>query len=159
MVFPERLFLLGVISGITTSLIFLLLHQLVLQTPIWFVAPMAIIFGILTGLTLTWSYQVYFSDFNWKNTLKLHGIYLLPIPILMLITLVFFEPKWTFEEANDPENTDELLSTAFLIVIPYAFLYGLMQGFVYKRSIKSLKASISTHLVILAGIGLNDRNK
>jgi hypothetical protein len=155
MEFPEHLISLGAISGTITSLMFLILHQVVLDTPIWFVTPMAIIFGLLTGLTLAWSYTIYFSEFNLKNTFVLHGLYLLPIPILILITLLLFEPKWTFEEANDPANTDELLSTAFSIVIPFALIYGILQGILYKKNNKSLQASISTNLVILTGIGHN----
>ena len=138
-----------------TSAFFLLFHHIILKTPIWFVAPAAIIFGIITGLALVWSYKVYFDEFNWINTFKLHLIYLFSILVLLMITLNVFEPMFTFEEANDPNNTDRLLSAAFSIVIPFAIFYGIVQGLVYKRSRNTVLASLTTNFVILTGIGYN----
>jgi hypothetical protein len=116
---------------------------------------MALIFGALTGWGLSASEQHLFEESTWMTTIKTLLLYLIPVILLDVAIALFVDPIFTFEEASDPTTTGTLLGTAFSIVIPYAIVYGAIQGTLLGRSRADYTTSIGTNLAILAGIAHN----
>ncbi|MHA2502492.1 MAG: hypothetical protein ACXAE3_06475 [Candidatus Kariarchaeaceae archaeon] len=144
----------GILAGMATSVVFVAIHHILID-PIWFILPMALIFGALTGWGLSASEQHLFEESTWMTTIKTLLLYLIPVILLDVAIALFVDPIFTFEEASDPTTTGTLLGTAFSIVIPYAIVYGAIQGTLLGRSRADYTTSIGTNLAILAGIAHN----
>ncbi|MFW9779526.1 MAG: hypothetical protein ACFFE8_11780 [Candidatus Heimdallarchaeota archaeon] len=144
----------GTLAGTITSVIFILLHFLFIAD-IFFILPVAIILGALTGGCLAWAYLRIFNSFDLQNLTKFLALFSIPMILVDLVTL-FSEKTYSFEELVESQTLPpDFLARVIFPIIPIVLLSGIAIGWYFGKDRKAVIPAISANVMVLIGIGHN----
>jgi len=91
--------LFGALAGVIATLLFTAIHA-VLILGIWdMLVPMSLS-GALCGVSIAWSYSRAVEIPSVTNWITMNGAYIATIVALGAVSILWFEPTWTFAELS-----------------------------------------------------------
>lgn len=158
-----RTLLFGGLAGVIATLLFVALHA-VLILDIWdMLVPMSLS-GALCGVSLAWSYDQAVNTPSVATWITMNGAYVATLVALGAVSIVWFEPTWTFAELSaEGAPLGELFSRAAPLMVAFALAGSLPIWAIFSRELPALAPILvaETLLVLLLGhnvaiIGLVD---
>ena len=145
----------GVISGVVSTLIFTIVHD-VFISDIWFMLLPMLAAGALCGALVSWSYSLLVAVPSQWSWLIYNLIYVALFGLLGMASVLFFEPVTTMAAVvtlNGPPTAliDQAMPMTILFTLGMAAFITLLYG----RSITKFLAVLLTCTVLVALLGLN----
>jgi hypothetical protein len=105
----------GAVAGAIATAMFLVVHALLIM-PIWATTLPMIISGAVCGACIAWSYRRVTTVTRTRSWLAMNGAFIATLFGLGLVSMVGFEPAWTFAELNnaDPPIGDLLAASPLM---------------------------------------------
>lgn len=147
--------LLGAFSGIVSTLIFTIVHDIFISN-IWFMLLPMLVAGALCGALLSWSYRLLVVTPSWRSWLIYNLIYVVLFGLLGVVSVLFFEPVTTMAAVvtlNGPPTA--LIDQAMPMTIVFTLGMAALITLLYGRSITKFLAVLLTCTVLVALLGLN----
>jgi len=145
----------GAAAGALATLVFMVVHHILIM-PIWFMVVPMLAAGAICGLTIAWSYLTAVDLPSTGRWFALNGAYLLTMFALGIVSLIGFEPAWTFAELNveDPP-IGELFSRALPLMIGFSLVGALPIWVTFGRKRSAFVPIIVTEAVLVLLLGHN----
>ena len=147
--------LLGAFSGIVSTLIFTIIHDIFISN-IWNMLIPMLVAGALCGAVLVWSYRLLVVNPSQRGWLVYNLIYVLLFGLLGVASVLFFEPVMTMAAVvnlNGPPT--ELIDQAMPMTIVFTLGMAVLITVLYGRSITKFLAVLLTCTVLVVLLGLN----
>ena len=146
---------LGAFSGIVSTLIFTIVHDIFISD-IWFMLLPMLVAGALCGALLSWSYRLLVVVPSRLGWLVYNLIYVALFGLLGVASVLFFEPVTTMAAMvtlNGPPT--ELIDQAMPMTVGFTLGMAALFTLLYGRSITKFLAVLLTCTVLVALLGLN----
>ena len=115
----------------------------------------ALVLGLLTGLSLTYSYLLKSGRFSISEFLTMLLIYAIPVITLELLTMILFEKQYTFEQLT-VTDTGLIFQIGILPLIPVTIISSfLISKYYLTDDFRSFGIALLACSVILIGIAHN----
>ncbi|MFN2235781.1 MAG: hypothetical protein ACK2U1_16270 [Anaerolineales bacterium] len=147
--------LLGAFSGMGSTLIFTIIHNIFISN-IWFMLMPMLIAGALCGSLLIWSYLSLVVIPSKRNWLVYNWIYVAFLVFLGVVSVLYFEPVTTMAAVvmlNGPPTA--LIDQAMPMTIVFTLGMAITITLLYDRSIIKFFAVLLTCIVLVALLGMN----
>jgi hypothetical protein len=147
--------LLGSFSGMGSTLIFTIIHDIFISN-IWFMLLPMLVAGALCGALLSWSYRLLVANPSRHSWLIYNLIYVALFGLLGIASVLFFEPVTTMAAVvtlNGPPT--ELIDQAMPMTIVFTLGMAVLITLLYGRSITNFLGVLLTCAVLVALLGLN----
>ena len=145
----------GAIAGVASSLLFTLLHQLLISD-IWFSLPMMAIAGAACGIAVAWSYARLFPRPTITTWLTYNAIYLVMFVLLGIASLLAFEPTTTIAALIDANQAPgELIARAMPMTLLFTVATAALLSLLYGRSWPHFGALLACCTTLILLLGLN----
>ena len=95
--FPVNFIISGAIAGLVSTFIFTVVHQIVISG-IWFSFFLMAAAGIISGIAIASSYGKIIKIPSFKNWLSYNFIFILMFILVVLCSIIIFEPVTTVAE-------------------------------------------------------------
>ena len=145
----------GVIAGIVSTLIFIIVHDLFISD-IWAMTPFMLFAGALCGFCVGWSYSLLVDQHTIGRWLGYNILYVLMLMILGVASVLIFEPTMSFAALmalNGPP--DQLIAQALPMTLIFTVVSAIVISLLYGRSWKNFGAVLLTSIVLVLLLGLN----
>lgn len=150
-----KITLLGAFSGMGSTLIFTIIHNIFISN-IWFMLIPMLVAGALCGALLSWSYRLLVTIPSQWGWLVYNLVYVVLFGLLGVASVLFFKPVTTMAAVatlNGPPT--ELIDQAMPMTIVFTLGMAVLITFLYNRSITKFLAVLLTCTVLVALLGLN----
>lgn len=146
----------GIIAGAASSLVFTILHGLIIS-PIWFMLIPMLVAGAICGFFLSLSYELLVDKSSVTGWLGYNFLYIVLLFLLGPISLVLYEPIMTIPELISSPNglPAELFREVLPFVAVYAPLMALMITALHSRRWRGFGVVFITCAVLVFLLGLN----
>ena len=147
--------LLGAFSGIVSTLVLTIIHDILISN-IWFMLIPMLVAGGACGALLSWSYRLLVAIPSQRGWLVYNLIYVLLFGLLGVASVVFFEPVTTMAAVvslNGPPT--ELIDQAMPMTIVFTLGMAILITLLYGRSIAKFLVVLLTCTVLVTLLGLN----
>lgn len=146
----------GAISGTVSSLVFTILHGLIISN-IWFMLIPMLVTGAICGLLISWSYEILVYRPSVAGWLGYNSIYVVLLFLLGPISLLLFEPIMTIPELVSSPNglPDELFQEILPLVALYIPLMAFIITGLHGRRWKAYWVVLITSAVLVFLLGMN----
>jgi hypothetical protein len=147
--------LFGALSGMVSTLIFTIVHDIFISN-IWFMLLPMLVAGALCGALLSWSYRLLVATPSRRGWLVYNLIYVALFGLLGVTSVSFFEPVTTMAAVmtlNSPPT--ELIDQAMPMTIVFTLGMAVLITLLYGSSITKFLAVLLTCTVLVALLGLN----
>ena len=147
--------LLGAFSGMGSTLIFTIIHNIFISN-IWFMLMPMLIAGALCGSLLIWSYLSLVVIPSKRNWLVYNWIYVAFLVFLGVVSVLYFEPVTTMAAVvllNGPPTA--LIDQAMPMTIVFTLGMAITITLLYDRSITKFFAVLLTCVVLVSLLGMN----
>lgn len=156
----------GAAAGAIATALFMIVHAYAIL-PIWKMTVPMMVAGAICGLCIAWSYAKVADDRTAASWFALNGAYVLTLIALGVVSLVGFEPSWTFAELNsDNAPLGELFAEAIPLMVGFTAIGAIAVWLSFSRKWSALPPILLTEaaLVLLVGhnvaiVGLVDLTK
>jgi hypothetical protein len=145
----------GVVAGVTATVGFTLLHDLVISD-IWAMLPIMAIAGAICGACLGWSYARLFAVPSVGGWLGYNAAYIVMFGLLGAVSVVVFEPVTTMAailERGGP--VDDLIVQALPMTLAFTLATAALISLVFGRGWRQFGAVLATTSVLVFFLGLN----
>ncbi|MFC2085794.1 hypothetical protein ACFLRO_01135 [Bacteroidota bacterium] len=145
----------GALAGITSALVFTVIHD-VLISDIWFSALPMMIAGGACGASLGWSYSLLIENPSIKNWVRYNLIYDAMFVALGVVSIVMFEPVTTIAkliEANEMPHA--LIGQALPLTAGFTLVVVLVLGVLYGTRLLHYGSILVTTVLLVIFLGLN----
>jgi hypothetical protein len=146
----------GVIAGTASSLVFTILHGLIISN-IWFMLIPMLLAGAMCGFFISWSYALLVDRPSVAGWLGYNSLYIVLLFLLGPISLLLFEPIMTIPELVSSPNglPDELFREVLPLVALYTPLMALIITRLHSRRWTAYGVVLITCAVLVFLLGLN----
>jgi hypothetical protein len=147
--------LLGVFSGIVSTLIFTIIHDIFISK-LWFMVIPMLVAGGVCGALLSWSFQLLVAVPSQRSWLVYNLIYVALFGLLGIASVLLFEPVTTMAAVvtlNGPPTA--LIDQAMPMTIVFTLGMAILITLLYGRSIAKFLVVLLTCTVLVALLGLN----
>lgn len=145
----------GAIAGFVSTLIFTIVHQ-ILITDIWFSFLIMSGAGIISGIAIAGSYGKVVKVPSLKNWLGYNFIFIFMFILLAVCSIIFFEPVTTAAEVMQAKTRpDELIKKALPLSEIFTISFSIIMGFLFGNKIIDYILILLTNSVLIAILGLN----
>lgn len=151
----EKWALCGAFSGMVSTLIFTIVHDIFISD-IWFMLLPMLMAGALCGALLSWSYRLLVAIPSRRGWLVYNLLYVALFGLLGVASVLFFEPVTTMAAVvmlNGPPT--ELIDQAMPMTVLFTLGMAILITLLYGRSITKFFAVLLTCTVLVALLGLN----
>jgi hypothetical protein len=151
----HKLTLLGAFSGMVSTLIFTIVHDIFISN-IWFMLIPMLVAGALCGALVSWSYGILVAFPSQRSWIIYNLIYVTLFGLLGVASVLFFEPVTTMAAVvilNGPPTA--LIDQAVPMTIAFTLSMAILITLLYGRSIAKFFAVLLTCTVLVALLGLN----
>ena len=146
---------LGAASGAVATLLFMVVHALLIL-PIWGMAMPMVVAGSLCGMSISWSHARATTDSSAASWLWLNGVYLTSLIVLGVVSLIGFEPTWTFAELNtDEPPLGELFGAALPLMAAFSLAAAAPIWLCFGRTRASIAPILVTEALLVFLVGHN----
>lgn len=146
----------GAISGTASSLVFTILHGLIISN-IWFMLIPMLVTGAICGLLISWSYEKLVDRPSVAGWLGYNSTYVVLLFLLGPISLLLFDPIMTIPElVSSPKGLpDELFQEILPLVAVYIPLMAFIITGLHGRRWKAYWVVLITCTVLVFLLGMN----
>jgi len=145
----------GTLSGIASTLIFTIVHDLFISN-IWFMLLPMLVAGALCGALVSWSYRLLVAIPSRHGWLVYNLVYVALFGLLGVASVLFFEPVTTMAAVvtlNGPPA--ELIDQAMPMTVVFTLGMAALITLIYGRSPAKFLAVLLTCTVLVVLLGLN----
>lgn len=151
----RRTLLIGALAGVIATLLFMALHA-VLILAIWEMAIPMGVSGALCGSSIAWSYNRAVETPSMANWITMNGLYVATLVALGIVSLLWFEPTWTFAELSvEGAPLGDLFSRAVPLMVAFAFAGSLPVWGVFSLKLSALGPILVTQTLLVLLLGHN----
>ncbi|MGI9584996.1 MAG: hypothetical protein ACR2N7_05340 [Acidimicrobiia bacterium] len=145
----------GAAAGALATLSFMIVHHILIM-PIWFMTAPMVIAGSVCGLAIAWSYARAIDQPSSRRWYGLNAAFLSTLLALGVVSLLGFEPAWTFAELNvDDAPLGDLFSRAVPIMIVFSIAGALVVWAAFGRKRAALIPILVTETLLVLLVGHN----
>ena len=145
----------GTLAGVLSTLIFTVVHQLLISS-IWFALLPMLVAGALCGLCLAWSYAIVIPTATLRSWLLYNLVYLAMFVALGITSLLTFEPETTIAAllaANQPPN--QLIGRALPMTAAFCLTTAALLSVLYRVNWRGGGGIVLTVTTLVLLLGLN----
>ncbi|MGI9529823.1 MAG: hypothetical protein ACR2NG_08930, partial [Acidimicrobiia bacterium] len=145
----------GATAGAIATTLFMIVHAYMIL-PIWDMTMPMLIAGAICGVCIAWSYVRAVDDSTASKWFAFNGAYILTLVALGIVSLLGFEPTWTFAELNtDDPPLGELFAEATPLMVGFAVIGAVPIWLSFTRKSSALPPILVTEAVLVLLIGHN----
>ena len=145
----------GAIAGFVSTLIFTIVHQ-ILITDIWFSFFIMAAAGIISGIAIAGSYGKIIKTPSIKNWLGYNFIFIFMFVLIALCSILVFEPVTTAAEVIQAKiRPDELIKRALPLSGIFTASFSLIMGFIFGKKVIDYLLILLTNSILMIFLGLN----
>ena len=145
----------GAAAGAIATALFMIVHAYAIL-PIWEMAVPMMIAGSICGVCIAWSYVKATDEPTAARWFAFNGAYLLTLVALGIVSLLGFEPSWTFAELNtDDPPLGELFAKATPLMIGFTAIGAIAIWLCFTRRWSALPPILLTEAVLILLVGHN----
>jgi hypothetical protein len=146
---------LGAGSGAGATLLFLVVHHVAIM-PIWFMAMPMLIAGAICGAAIAWSFPKTTHAPSIRTWAVFNGAYLVSLLALGIVSLLGFEPAWTFAELNvESPPLGDLFARAMPLMVAFSMIAAVPIWAAFGRRWESLVPILVTETLLVLLLGHN----
>lgn len=153
--FPVTFIFSGALSGFISTLIFTIVHHILISN-IWFSFIFMAIAGIISGISIAVSFGFLLKSTPNINWWKYNLFYIIMFMLLALCSVIFFEPVITMStilQSNGPP--DKLIRNAFPMTIIFTASFAVLLSIMYAKKIVQMVSILITSSILMLVLGLN----
>jgi hypothetical protein len=145
----------GALAGAVSTLVFTLLHQLLISS-IWFALPIMLLAGALCGACLAWSYALVVRAPTLGSWWRYNLLFLAMFVALGIVSLAAFEPVTTIAALlQSAEPPRQLIGRALPFTGLFTLAAAALLGILYRPGWLGAVAILITTSVLILLLGLN----